>query len=310
MIKLSIITPCFNENENIENCIVQVKRIMDEHASEISFEHIISDNHSNDQTIEILLNLRKKNPQIRILRNSRNVGPVLNIWSALNFATGDYIIPFLPADLQDPVEVIPKFLKLMDEDVEIDTVFGIRKNRKESFLLRKSRDIYYKVIIKSGQIDLPEHAGEFLITRRNIIRNILNTNQEYPYIRGLIALTSVKTKTVEYNWAVRKKGKSKNNFWSLLDEALNGFVSVSRVPARFAIIFGFIMSFFGIFFAFVNIISVLFTSTEIDRGIPTIIVGLFLFGGVQLAFLGLIGEYILSIHRQVKKNPEHMVIEL
>lgn len=310
MTTLTIITPCFNEYENIENCISQVKKIMDRYGPEISYEHIVSDNHSQDKTLEILLSLRKENPHIRILKNSRNIGPVLNIWSALNFAKGEYVIPFLPADLQDPVEIIPKFFELINNDQELDTVFGIRKNRRESFFLRKSRDIYYKVIVSSSGQNLPEHAGEFLITRRHVIESILHTNQEYPFIRGLIALTSTKTSTIEYDWATRKKGKSKNNFWSLLDEALNGFVSVSRIPARFAIICGFIMSVFGIIFAFVNVLTAFFSQNNVGKGIPTIIVGLFLFSGVQLAFLGLIGEYILSIHRQIKKSPKHLVIEV
>ena len=310
MVELTVITPCYNEEENIEQCISDLAQIIYAYAPNLNYEHIISDNASTDKTLNVMKDLKKKYPNIRILKNSRNIGPVLNIWSALNFARGELVIPFLPADLQDPVSVIPKFLLLIQNNPEVDTVFGIRKNRKESFCLRKSRNLYYKIITRSGQVELPEHAGEFLITRKEIIKSILETNQEYPYIRGLIAQTSQSTKSIEYDWDKRTKGKSKNSFWSLLDEALNGFVSVSRIPGRFAIIFGFIMSIFGILFAIINFIATIVDTTKVTPGIPTIIVGLFLFSGIQLAFLGLIGEYVLSIHRQVKRNPNHIVVEI
>ncbi len=115
---------------------------------------------------------------------------------------------------------------------------------------------------------------------------------------------------MEYKWETRKFGKSKNNFWTLLDEAVNGFVSVSKIPARLALIIGFIFSFFGIAFALINLFFALLGDQNVDRGIPTIIIGIFFFGGIQLGFLGLIGEYVISIHNQVKRSPRHKVIEL
>lgn len=308
--EISIITPTFNEEDSIELCIERVSQIMSEFLPNVTYEHIISDNASTDSTQLKLKTKLRSNKSLRVLLNSRNVGPVINIWSALKYAKGNYIIPFLPADLQDPADMIPMFYKTIIGKPELDVVFGVRKNRKEFFLLKLSRNIYYKLIRHLGGLNLPEHAGEFLITRRRFVQAILETNQEYPYIRGLIAQSASRFEILEYNWELRKRGKSKNNYWSLLDEAINGFISVSKIPARLALIFGFLLAVFGVLFALINLIVSLMWDQSVSKGVPTIIIGIFLFGGIQLAFLGLLGEYILSIHNQVKKTPNHLVIEL
>ena len=134
-------------------------------------------------------------------------------------------------------------------------------------------------------------------------------DDQYPYIRGLIAQTIVKSASVSYTWVKRERGKSKNNFISLIDQAINGFVSTSRVPARLALLGGFILSFLGFAYAIFTLIMALVSGGSSPVGIPTIIVGIFLLGGVQLLFLGLIGEYILSIHGQVRRTPPMFEVE-
>jgi hypothetical protein len=136
-----------------------------------------------------------------------------------------------------------------------------------------------------------------------VVDSVLAVDDQYPYIRGLIAQTGVRTTSVPYTWVKRERGKSKNNFIALIDQAINGFVSTSRAPARFALLGGFFMSFFGVGFAAVTAIRVMTSDVYVPIGIPTIIVGIFLLGGVQLFFLGIIGEYILSIHGQVRRVP-------
>jgi hypothetical protein len=138
---------------------------------------------------------------------------------------------------------------------------------------------------------------------RRVIDSILEVDDEYPYIRGLVAQTGVKSDFVEYNWGVRAHGKSRNSILDLVDQALNGFISTSRAPARIAMLFGIATSMLGIFAGLVYLILSLTSNADVQPGIPTLIVGLFLFGGLQLFFLGLIGEYILSIHGQVKRRP-------
>ena len=175
--------------------------------------------------------------------------------------------------------------------------------------MRIARGLYYRIIKKFAAAVIPLNSGEFLLADKKVIDSILAVDDQYPYIRGLIAQTGVKSASVSYTWVKRERGKSKNNFISLIDQAINGFVSTSRVPARLALLGGFILSFFGVAYALFTLIIVLTSNGSAPVGIPTIIVGIFLMGGVQLLFLGLIGEYILSIHGQVRRTPPMFEIE-
>jgi hypothetical protein len=223
------------------------------------------------------------------------------MWNAMKSATGDAIIPLLPADLQDPPNIIPEFVKNWENGFLV--TYGIRSNRQESILFRILRGTYYRIIRKFASESIPINSGEFLLADRKVIDSILAVDDQYPYIRGLIAQTCVSSTSVKYTWSKRERGKSKNSFLSLIDQAINGFVSTSRVPARLALLGGFILSLLGVGYAIVTVFLVSFTSISVPVGIPTIIVGIFLLGGVQLLFLGLIGEYILSIHGQVRRMP-------
>jgi glycosyltransferase involved in cell wall biosynthesis len=301
MKKLSIITPCFNEENNVEICALELRKVMDEVLPQYDYEHIFADNSSTDSTLIKLRELAKKDKKIKVISNSRNVGPFRNMWNAMKSATGDAIIPLLPADLQDPPNIIPEFVKNWENGFLV--TYGIRSNRQESILFRILRGTYYRIIRKFASESIPINSGEFLLADRKVIDSILAVDDQYPYIRGLIAQTCVSSTSVKYTWSKRERGKSKNSFLSLIDQAINGFVSTSRVPARLALLGGFILSLLGVGYAIVTVFLVSFTSISVPVGIPTIIVGIFLLGGVQLLFLGLIGEYILSIHGQVRRMP-------
>jgi hypothetical protein len=172
-----------------------------------------------------------------------------------------------------------------------------------------ARGLYYRIIKKFASAVIPLNSGEFLLADKKVIDSILVVDDQYPYIRGLIAQTGVKSASVPYTWVRRERGKSKNSFISLIDQAINGFVSTSRVPARLALLGGFLLSFLGFTYAIFTAVMVLISDGTAPVGIPTIIVGIFLLGGVQLLFLGLIGEYILSIHGQVRRTPPMFEIE-
>ena len=169
--------------------------------------------------------------------------------------------------------------------------------------MRAARGLYYRIIRKFADAIIPINSGEFLLADKKVIDSILLLDDEYPYIRGLIAQTGVKSSSIPYTWVKRERGKSKNSFLSLIDQAINGFVSTSRVPARLALLVGFLFSALGIIGAFITLAVLLFNRSGVAVGIPTLIVGLFFFGGTQLLFLGLIGEYVLSIHGQIRKAP-------
>ena len=301
MKKLSIITPCYNEEVNVEICAQELKKVMAEHLPGYKYEHIFADNASTDSTLEKLRTIALKDANVKVISNSRNVGPFRNMWNAMKSATGDAVVPLLPADLQDPPTVIPELVRNWEAGFLV--TYGVRSNRQESILMRMARGLYYRIIKKFAAAVIPLNSGEFLLADKKVIDSILEVDDQYPYIRGLIAQTGVKSASVPYTWVKRERGKSKNNFISLIDQAINGFVSTSRVPARLALLGGFILSFLGFAYALFTVISVWMSNGTAPVGVPTIIVGIFLLGGVQLLFLGLIGEYILSIHGQVRRTP-------
>jgi len=301
MKKLSIITPCYNEEVNVEICARELRKVMSDHLPNYKYEHIFADNASTDATLEKLRTLAASDKNIKVISNSRNVGPFRNMWNAMKSATGDAVVPLLPADLQDPPTVIPELVKNWESGFLV--TYGVRANREESSVMRMARGLYYRIIKKFAAAVIPLNSGEFLLADKKIIDSILEVDDQYPYIRGLIAQTGVKSASVPYTWVKRERGKSKNNFISLIDQAINGFVSTSRVPARLALLGGFILSILGFCYAVFTVLSVLLSDGSAPVGIPTIIVGIFMLGGVQLLFLGLIGEYILSIHGQVRRTP-------
>ena len=307
MKKLSIITPCYNEEVNVEICAQELKKVMQEKLSGYDYEHIFADNASTDSTLVKLRELAAKDDHIKVISNSRNVGPFRNMWNAMKSATGDAVVPLLPADLQDPPSVIPELVKHWEQGFLV--TYGVRANREESIIMRMARGLYYRIIKKFASAIIPLNSGEFLLADKKVIDSILVVDDQYPYIRGLIAQTGVKSASVPYTWVRRERGKSKNSFISLIDQAINGFVSTSRVPARLALLGGFLLSFLGFAYAIFTVVMVLISDGTAPVGIPTIIVGIFLLGGVQLLFLGLIGEYILSIHGQVRRTPPMFEIE-
>ena len=307
MKKITIITPCFNEENNVEICAQELKNVMNLKLPGYDYEHIFADNSSTDSTLLKLRGLAAQDSRIKVISNSRNVGPFRNMWNAMKSASGDAIIPLLPADLQDPPDVIPDLVKNWENGYLV--TYGVRSNRQETFVLRFARSIYYRIIRKFASDAIPINSGEFLLADKKVIQSILVLDDQYPYIRGLIAQTGVRSASVPYTWVKRERGNSKNSLISLIDQAINGFVSTSRVPTRLALVGGFTLSGIGIIYAMITTIKVLTTQNQIPIGIPTIIIGIFFLGGIQLLFLGLIGEYVLSIHGQVRQRPPLFEIE-
>jgi len=301
MKKITVITPCFNEEDNVEMCASELKKVMVEKLPSYDYEHIFADNASTDSTLQKLRKMAAIDSHIKVISNSRNVGPFRNMWNAMKSGTGDALIPLLPADLQDPPGVIPKLVENWENGFLV--TYGVRANRQESLMMRCARGVYYRIIKKFASAVIPLNSGEFLLADKKVIDSILAIDDQYPYIRGLIAQTGVQSASVPYTWVKRERGKSKNNFLSLIDQAINGFVSTSRVPARLALLGGFILSLLGVGYAIFTAFLAITSETQTPVGIPTIITGIFLLGGIQLLFLGLIGEYILSIHGQVRRIP-------
>jgi glycosyltransferase involved in cell wall biosynthesis len=306
--KISIVTPCYNEEANVDACASEVARIMETKLPDYEYEHIFCDNASTDQTVNKLRSLAAKDSRIKVIVNSRNVGPFRNMANGLKNTSGELVVPMVPADLQDPPESIPEMVAALTEG--IDVVYGVRTNRKENFFMRKARDFYYGIVKSSGGGGTPPpHAGEFLVARRHVVDSVIVALGSYPYIRGLVAQTTQRFATVPYVWGVREHGKSRNSIPDLIDQALNGIVSTAKTPIRWALFTGVILSIIGGITGLVNLFIFLFGSVSTVPGIPTLIVGMFLFGGLQLFFLGLIGEYVMSIHSEVRPSPGMVEIE-
>ena len=301
-IDLSIVTPCFNEENSIQRCIEAVSEMMIEKLPKLSYEHIVIDNCSQDSTYNKVQEISKKYPNVRTFRNSRNVGALNNIYQGLTKCKGDAVIPMLPADLQDPVELIPELYAKYQLGYLV--VFGERKTREENFSVALLRKIYYRVLRKLASSKIPVDSGEFLLADRRVISSILLNHPEDPYLRGLIAQSTDLVASVPYTWTRRLNDESKTSFSAMIDVGLSGLVATSRVPARIAVFGGLITSGFGFLGSVWVIANKLFLNSAAADGITSVIVVTMLIGGIQLFFLGIIGEYVLSIHGQVKPKPK------
>ena len=300
-INLTIISPCFNEAGNLESCAQALRELMVTKLPEVVYEHIFIDNDSTDDSVKILEKICLIDNRVKLLVNSKNVGAFKSIYLALGESRGEAIIPMYASDLQDPVAIIEDFYKLWKKGNLI--VYGVRKNRKESFILRNTRKLYYKIIQRLANNYIPLNAGEFLLADRKIIQSILDLNDHEPYIRGLIAATGAKSSFVEYSMNRRNSGKSKNNVISLFDIAINGLVSTSRIPARIILLIGFIVSSFSMIFGLLVGLFNVINFKIFESSIYSSTLMLIFFSGLQIFFLGLIGEYVLSIHSQTRRQP-------
>jgi len=254
----------------------------------------------------VLRRIAREDPAVKVVVNARNYGPFRSTFNGLRHARGDAIVVLFAADLQDPPEVIADFVREWRAGAEV--VWGVRTQREESAAMRAIRRVYYRLVSRLAGIDIPLDVGEFQLIDRKVLVALLEHEDYYPYIRGMIANCGFRTKGVPYVWRARRKGFSKNRLYHLVDQGLNGLISFTNLPMRFAMFAGFAIALLSFVHALYTIIVNLITFGSLTvPGIPTLIVALFFFGGVQLMFLGIIGEYVSAIHFQVRKRP--LVVE-
>ena len=308
MKKISIIAPCYNEKDNIQIFYEKIKKIFENDLKNYSLELIIVDNNSTDGSIDILKNISKSDKDLKIILNKMSYGLWKSTFNAINYAKGDALIPMLPIDMQDPPELIVDFIKEWENGFEV--VYGIKKERNENFFLKSSRNIYYKLVSKISDIDIPPYVGEFQLIDKKIYKELLNFDDYYPYTRGLISTLSTNKIGINYTWQKRTKGKSKMNLFKMFDVGINGIISFSNFPIRIFSIFGFILAIGSFLYMFIPIFTYFFLpERNVGAGISTIIVAIFFFSGVQLLFLGIVGEYIAAIHRQVRKPKKNVIVK-
>jgi glycosyltransferase involved in cell wall biosynthesis len=303
---ISVVTPCYNEEPNLDDCHRALKEVFARDLPDCDLEHIFCDNASTDGSDEVLRRLALEDPAVKVVVNARNYGPFRSTFNGLRHAQGDAIVILFAADLQDPPEVIVDFVREWRAGAEV--VWGVRTQREESAAMRGIRKIYYRSVSRLAGIDIPLDVGEFQLVDRKVLAALLEHEDYYPYIRGMIANCGFRTKGVPYVWRARRKGFSKNRLYNLVDQGLNGLISFTNLPMRFAMFAGFVIALLSFVFAVFTIIANLIANGTLTvPGIPTLIVSLFFFGGVQLMFLGIIGEYVSAIHFQVRKRP--LVVE-
>ena len=296
---ISIVTPCFNEEENVLELFQAVKKIFHD-LPNYTYEHIFIDNASTDKTVEILKKIAKDNPQVKIIVNTRNFGQIRSPIHATFQAKGDAVIGIV-ADFQDPPELIPQYIKKWEEGYKI--VIAVRAKTEESFLFSTIRKTYYKIIGKLSDIEMVQNFTGSGLYDRKVIEIIKKIDDPYPYFRGLICDIGFERAVVLYNQPIRKRGITKNNFYTLYDLAMLGITNHSKVPLRLATMTGFAAAILGLLFALGYFIYKLIFWKSFSVGIAPLVIGLFFFSSVQLFFIGIIGEYIGAIHTQVHKRP-------
>ncbi|NEU10293.1 glycosyltransferase family 2 protein [Flavihumibacter sp. R14] len=300
---ISIVTPCYNEEENVANLYQQVREVLLKLPG-YSYEHIFIDNASTDNTVEILKELAAEDRNVKIIVNARNFGHIRSPYYGLLQSKGDAVI-LIVADLQDPPSLIEKFIRSWENGYKI--VIGVKNKSRENRVMFMIRKLFYNIITKISDTDLVKNFTGFGLYDKQFIDVLRELDEPYPYFRGLIAELGFNRLEIEYTQPKREKGNTKNNFYTLYDMAMLGFVNHSKLPLRLASFIGFSVSIFSILIAFAYFIYKLLDWYNFQLGIAPLVIGIFFFGGVQLFFLGVIGEYIGSIQTQVKKRP--LVIE-
>jgi len=300
---ISVVTPCYNEKGNVEELYQRVKSVFNI-LDGYTYEHIFIDNASSDGTVAILKDIAARDKNVKIIINTRNFGHIRSPYHAMMQAKGNAVI-LIVSDLQDPPEMIPDFISKWKEGNKL--VIGVKTHSDEFFVIFGIRKFYYYLINKLSDTELVKNFTGFGLYDREVINTLDKLNDSYPYLRGLVSELGYEPAKIEYKQPLRKRGLTKNNFYTLYDMAMLGFTNHSKVPLRLATFTGFIVSMFSLMIGAIYLIYKLIFFDNFDVGMAPLVVGLFFFSAVQLIFIGVIGEYIGSIHTQVLKRP--LVIE-
>ena len=295
---ISVMTPCYNEEGNIRNIYNAVKEQFDK-MPQYTYEHIFIDNYSTDNSRKILRELAAEDSNVKVILNARNFGPNRSGSYGMLQGTGDALICIV-CDLQDPPEMIPTFLQKWEEGYKV--VLGQKTKSKENPLMFQVRKLYYKIMEKLSETEHLTNVTGYGLFDKEVLDMIKWMDDPDPYIRGLVTQLGYKWCLVEYTQQERTSGKSSYNFNRYFDFAITGLTHVSKKPLRIVTLVGLIMSAISFVIAFIYLVFKLVHWYEFDMGTAPILIGVFLLGSVQLACLGVIGEYIGAILTKVTKR--------
>lgn len=300
MKKISIVTPCFNEEGNIKELIERTRAVMKGEFSYYDYEHIFIDNASVDNTVAILKEHALVDKCIKIIVNSRNFGHIKSPVYGMFQASGDAVISVV-SDLQDPPELIADFIKKWESGA--DMVLAIRKSSQENQIMYKIRELYYALLQKLSEVKIYKNFTGFGLYDRRVISALQSLDDPYPFLRGMISEVGYSVDTIDYDQPVRVRGITKNNFYTLYDIGVLGILNYSKIPLRMAIFSSIIIGFMSLLTGFGYLIAKLIYWDSMSLGIAPLLIGASLSFSVLLFFIGIIGEYIGMIYTQVLNRP-------
>ena len=301
---ISVVVPTYNEQENVVPLTDTLVKIFAEELPEYNYEIIFIDNHSKDNTKTLIRQICSENPNVKAIFNARNFGQMRSPVYGFKQAYGDCVVR-LNADFQDPPSLIPTFVREWEKGHKI--VIGIKEKTEEGFFMAFVRRQYYKFLRKITDIGHIENFTGFGLFDKAFVDVVRNIHDPMPYFRGMVAEFGFEYKTILYQRPNRRAGKSKNHLYTLYDVAMIGITSYSKVMLRLASFLGFIIGGLSFLVALVYFIMKLVHWDWFRSGIAPLVIGVFFLGGVQLFFIGLLGEYVLAINSRVLDRP--LVVE-
>jgi glycosyltransferase involved in cell wall biosynthesis len=302
MTKVSIVSPTFNEEDNVEILHERISKVM---ASQpYDYEILFIDNASTDQTVSRLRKLAEADKRVKLILNARNFGHIRSPYYGLLQATGNAVI-LIASDLQDPPEMIDSLIESWNEGNKI--VLAVKSSTDESWIWRVVRRSYYKFVTKISNEPLVRNATGAGLFDESVIKELKKLNEPYPYFRGLVTELGFRVKTIEFHQPKRQSGKTKNNFFTLYDIALLGITTSGGAPIRLISLAGFAVAVLSLVIAIGYFIAKLLYWDSFEFGFAPLILGVFFFGSFQIFLIGLLGEYLANIQRRIRNLP--LVIE-
>lgn len=304
MKKVSILIPCYNEEENVKPMSEAIVNLFETQLKQYDYELLFIDNDSSDQTRPILREICRENQHIKAIFNAKNFGQFNSPYYGILQTTGDCTISMV-CDFQDPIELIPQYLEAWEQGYKI--VIGIKTSSKENPIMYHLRGLYYKVIKKFSDVEQIEHFTGSGLYDKEFVQVLRSLKDPTPFLRGIVAELGYRRKEIPYEQPQRRAGKTHNNFYKLYDAAMLSFTSYTKIGLRLATFLGMGCGVINAIIGLIYLIMKLILWDDFAAGMAPILIGMFFLGSVQLFFLGFIGEYILSINQRVMNRP--LVVE-
>lgn len=300
---ISVVCGCFNEEENVEEMYNRVRAVMAE-LGRYRYEHIFIDNSSTDRTVEILKRIAAADTNVKVIVNARNFGHIRSPIYGVHQACGDAVVG-MASDLQDPPEMIAEMIREWEKGYYM--VLAVKNASQENRLMFWVRTKYYRLVNRLSSIETFENFTGFGLYDRKVIDLVRSFDDPYPYFRGMIAEIGLSHTTIPFTQPRRKRGITKNNFYTLYDLAMLGITNLSKVPLRLVTFSGFVCAAGCLLVGLAYLLYKLLFWTRFSVGIAPLVIGIFFFSSIQLISVGILGEYIGAIHTQVQKRP--LVVE-